>query len=83
MNQLDQALTEHMANIVFLEHRPFSFLDFLPQFEVNGKVYCIEYGTLRNKFSKSEEKRRNQSWTTGRGRRSILSRVTSSENTER
>lgn len=40
-----------MANIVFLEHRPFSFIDFLPRFEVNGKEYSIDYGTLRNKFS--------------------------------
>jgi hypothetical protein len=41
---------EHMAHVVFLERRPFSFIDFLPQFEVNGKVYTVEYGTLRNKF---------------------------------
>lgn len=56
MNQLDQALMEHMANIVFLEHRPFSCFDFLPQFEVNGRVYSIEYGTLRNKFWKLRKK---------------------------
>lgn len=51
LSELDQALIEHMANIVFTEHRPFSFIDFLPCFEVNGKEYSIDYGTLRNKFS--------------------------------
>ena len=40
-----------MTNIVLTEHRPFSFIDFLPHFEVNGKEYSIDYGTLRNKFS--------------------------------
>jgi hypothetical protein len=39
-----------MGIIVFQEHRPFSYLDFLPEFEVNGKTYRIGYGTLRNKF---------------------------------
>jgi hypothetical protein len=50
LSELDQVLIEHMANIVFTEHRPFSFLDFLPRFEVNGKEYSIDHGTLRNKF---------------------------------
>jgi hypothetical protein len=39
-----------MANLVFLEHRPFSFLDFIPKFDLDGKAYSIDYGTLRNKF---------------------------------
>jgi hypothetical protein len=56
MGELEQAMTERMADIVFLEHRPFSFIDFLPEFEVNGKVYSIDYGTLRNKFSKLRKK---------------------------
>lgn len=41
-----------MTNIVSAEHRPFSFIDFVPRFEVNGKEYSIDYGTLRNKFSR-------------------------------
>ena len=40
-----------MTNIVLTEHRPFSFIDFLPHFEVNRSEYSIDYGTLRNKFS--------------------------------
>src|SRR6266487_1900242 len=40
-----------MTNIVLTEQRPFSFIDFLPRFEVNGREYSIDYGTLRNKFS--------------------------------
>ncbi len=51
MNELDQALIERMTNIVLTEQRPFSFIDFLPHFEVNGREYSIDYGTLRNKFS--------------------------------
>jgi len=51
LNELDQALIEHMTNIVLTEHRPFSFIDFLPHFEVNERKYSIDYGTLRNKFS--------------------------------
>ncbi len=45
-----------MANIVFLEHRPFSFLDFIPKFDLDGKAYSIDYGTLRNKFLKLRRK---------------------------
>ena len=51
LNELDQALIEYMANIVGTEHRPFSFIDFVPRFEVYGKEYSIDYRTLRNKFS--------------------------------
>jgi hypothetical protein len=42
---------EHMAYIVLVEKRPFSFKDFL-NFEVNGKEYKMEHGTFRNKISK-------------------------------
>jgi hypothetical protein len=45
-----------MTNIVFTEQRPFSFIDFLPRFEVNGREYTIDYGTLRNKFSQLRKK---------------------------
>jgi hypothetical protein len=43
---------ERMGYIVFLENRPFSYLDFIPEFEVNGTPYTVKYGTLRNYFLK-------------------------------
>ena len=51
MSLLSEALIERMGQIVFLENRPFSYLDFIPEFEVNGKSYKLKYGTLRNHFS--------------------------------
>ena len=56
LSELDEALIEHMANIVFVENRPFSFIDFIPRFEVNRTEYSIDYGTLRNKFSQLRKK---------------------------
>ena len=40
-----------MAFIVLLEHRPFSYRDFM-RFEVDGKEYRMTPGTFRNKISK-------------------------------
>ena len=57
LSELDEALIEHMANIVFVENRPFSFIDFIPRFEVNRTEYSIDYGTLRNKFSAKKKGR--------------------------
>ena len=51
MTELDDAMLEHMAYIVFVERRSFTFKDFL-RFEVNGKGYKMEHGTFRNKISK-------------------------------
>jgi hypothetical protein len=51
LTELDDAIYEHMAYIVLVEKRPFSFKDFL-SFEVNGKEYNMEHGTFRNKISK-------------------------------
>lgn len=51
MSELDNAINEHMAYIVFQEKRPFSFKDFL-RFEVDGKEYTMVHGTFRNKISK-------------------------------
>jgi hypothetical protein len=48
-------MLEHMAYIVFVEKRSFSFKDFL-RFEVNGKEYKMEHGTFRNKISKLNKK---------------------------
>jgi hypothetical protein len=39
-----------MSSIILEEYRPFSFLDFCPQFESEGKQYPNAYGTVRNKF---------------------------------
>jgi hypothetical protein len=50
MTELDDAMAEHMAYIVFQEHRPFSFRDFL-HFEVNEREYNMKHGTFRNKIS--------------------------------
>jgi hypothetical protein len=40
-----------IREIVSNEHRPVSFLDFLPSFEREGKEYHLKYGTLRNILS--------------------------------
>ena len=51
MSTLDEAMKEHMAYIVLLEHRPFSYRDFM-RFEVDGKEYRMTPGTFRNKILK-------------------------------
>jgi hypothetical protein len=51
MSELDDAMQEHMAYLVFVEHRTFSYLDFL-SFKVNGVEYKMSHGTFRNKISK-------------------------------
>jgi len=51
MSELDEAMLEHMANIIFSEKRPFSYKDFL-NFEVNGKEFGMVHKTFRNKISK-------------------------------
>jgi hypothetical protein len=51
MSELDDAMQEHMAYLVFVEHRPFSYLDFL-SFKVNDMEYSMSHGTFRNKISK-------------------------------
>ena len=50
MTQLDDAMKEHMAYLVYIEHKSFSYKDFGP-FEVNGKPYSMKHGTFRNKIS--------------------------------
>ena len=49
MTELENAIQEHMAFIVFSEGRPFTFRDFL-QFKVGEKEYRISHGTFRNKI---------------------------------
>jgi hypothetical protein len=51
MSEVDDAMQEHMAYLVFVEHRTFSYLDFL-SFKVNDKEYSMSHGTFRNKISK-------------------------------
>src|SRR5919108_5368269 len=47
-------MQEYMAYLVFVEHRAFSYLDFL-RFEVNGIEYNMSHGVFRNKISKLVE----------------------------
>jgi hypothetical protein len=51
MTERDDAMQEHMAYLVFVQHRTFSYLDFL-NFEVNGVQYNMSHGIFRNKISK-------------------------------
>jgi hypothetical protein len=50
MSELNDAMKKHIAFIVLLLHRPFSFLDFM-HFEVGGTEYTMKHGTFRNKVS--------------------------------
>ena len=49
MTELENAMQEHMAYIIFSEGRPFSFKDFL-HFTVDEKIYKMAPGTFRNKI---------------------------------
>ncbi len=51
MTKLDDAMKEHMAYLVLVEHISFSYKDFL-YFKINGKPYKMSHGTFRNKISK-------------------------------
>jgi hypothetical protein len=51
VSELDTALWERISHIVRFENRPFSYVDFIPTFELNGKTYSIAKGTFRNKMS--------------------------------
>jgi hypothetical protein len=55
MNGLD-AMRRRIKEIVIIDGRPFSFLDFL-EFKVEGIPYKLAYGTIRNYFSKLVESR--------------------------
>jgi hypothetical protein len=50
MNKLN-AMRKRIREIVILEERPFSFLDF-KSFEVDGTKYELSYGVIRNYISK-------------------------------
>ena len=51
LNELDSALWKCITHIVQTENRPFSYVDFVPSFIVDGQNYTIAYGTFRNKMS--------------------------------
>jgi hypothetical protein len=42
---------KRIKEIVSNEHRPVSFLDFIPSFEVEGRKHHMKHGTLRNILS--------------------------------
>jgi hypothetical protein len=51
MSDLDSALWKRITQIVQKENRSFSYLDFVPNFELDWQRYSIAYGTFRNKIS--------------------------------
>jgi hypothetical protein len=51
VSDLDKAIERHMANLVHLENRPFSYRDFVV-FKVDGIEYKMGHGTYRNKISR-------------------------------
>lgn len=51
MTDLDNALWNRMIEIVQIENRPFSYIDFIPHFSVFGRDWSIGDGTFRNKVS--------------------------------
>lgn len=48
---LEDAILDRAGEIVHLLHRPFTFKDFVPEFEVNGATHSITPKTFRNKMS--------------------------------
>ena len=51
MSELDCALWKRITQIVQAESRPFCNLDFVPEFQLEGKKFKIAAGTFRNKVS--------------------------------
>jgi hypothetical protein len=58
MSELEDTMQEHAAEIVFTEHRPFCYSDFVPLFSVNGKSYRLAHGTFKNKSTEFVKKGR-------------------------
>jgi len=52
LDKLSDIVVQRIKQIISIEHRPVSCLDFLPTFQVEGKEYRIAYGTLRNILSR-------------------------------
>lgn len=55
LNKTEEALLKQMKYIHEVEYRPASYKD-LREFEIDGKLYVLKYGTLRNKLSKLKKK---------------------------
>ena len=51
----EEIILMKMADIVFVDKRPFCYTDFL-SFEYDGEEYKFKHGTIRNIFSKLREK---------------------------
>jgi len=51
LSELDSALWKRITHIVLTETRPFSYVDFVPSFEVDGQHHTITHKTFRNKIS--------------------------------
>jgi len=54
LTELDGAMLARMKEIVYTEHRPFSYKDF-DSFTVNWKKYLMAHGTFRNKICKLQK----------------------------
>jgi hypothetical protein len=50
LNKTDEALVKRLKYINEVEYRPACYND-LEKFEIDGKLYMLKYGTLRNKIS--------------------------------
>jgi hypothetical protein len=50
MTELDSALWKRILHIVQEENRPFSFTDFVPRFNIEGKSYPITYSTFLTRY---------------------------------
>jgi hypothetical protein len=46
MSDLISALRKRIIQIGQIENGPFSYLDFVPYFELDGGIYSIAYGTM-------------------------------------
>jgi hypothetical protein len=51
MRNLNDVMLNHIQYIVFIEKRPFSYLDF-QRFRAQGKEHSMTHGTFRNKISR-------------------------------
>jgi hypothetical protein len=51
MSELHCAFQRRICYIVGVERRPFSYLDFVPSFNMDGKVFNITRGTFKNQVS--------------------------------
>ena len=60
MSELDSALWKRITEILEVEDRPFSWIDFVPKFKAYEKEFPIQKGTFRNKVSEMLKNKRIQ-----------------------